>query len=207
MLALLAPLVMGSVGILPAQEAAAPAAVAPVAAPVRAPALAGRRFVLAERTHLSFSVPTNGGVMAGTLPVKHIEARGLEGWGSYEVVVVLDVKRLTTGDPFWEDFIRSTVLHRHRRGLTLRSVEKLPSASVTEGEQAPPEKLVARVERPGARAMEISYRWEGDAESGTLRIDDAVSLEDLGLSPLPHPFLRAEGPVVVKLEAKLVRGR
>lgn len=202
MLAFVAPLLLGAVA---AQEPASPPA---AAVPAPRPAPVGRRFVLAENTVLHFSVPTNGGTIAGTIPVRHVEARGLEGWGRFEVVVVVDTERADTDrDAFWDRFVRETVLRGSRGDLTVTSEERLPTPPAAEGEEAPPGKLVARTDRRGAEAMTVTYRWEGDATSGTLHVEHAATLKALGLAPLPHPFLRAEGPVTVRLQAKLVRGR
>ncbi len=199
-----------SVGLAPLQVGAQPI---PPAAPAPAPQPAGRAFRLEQPVLLHFSVDTNVGPIEGTIAVRDVIGRGLEGWGRFELVLRLDPGSVSTGDPLRDRVIRDRVLQAARGPLVLAAYTRLsPSrGAAAEGADASAPALPAALgvldERRGRKQVELRYQWEGDAARGTLRIEHSASLDALGLAAAPHPFVQLAGPVRLRLEAPLVRER
>lgn len=198
-----------SVGLVPLQ-AAEPSA--PVAAP--APQPAGRAFRLQEPAELRFSVETNAGLIEGTVAVVDIVGRGLEGWGRFELVMRIDPATVKTGDALRDRIIAERVLQASKGPLVVAMWNRTtPPRSLPP--DAPPDmvlpKLPAAVgvldERRRRRPIELRYSFEGDAQAGTLQFEHSATLDALGLTEAPHPFVQVTGPVRMTLEAPLVRER
>jgi hypothetical protein len=202
--ALLLPLCL----LAPAQEAA-PAAAAPAAAPAPAPVLRGRPFGLAGPTKLKFRVQTSLGPVEGTIGVVELEARGLEGWGGFEIRMALDPRSVRTGDELRDRLIAKSLLRADRGRLVVTSRVRLAAEPVSAEEGA--ESLYGatmtldRTRRN--RSFDLRYRFEGDETGGTLRLAKTLTLEALGLPGSPHPFVQVTGPVAMELAAPMVRRR
>jgi hypothetical protein len=182
------------------------ATVLPVLALKGEPEPQGRSFVLEAPAPLHFSLPTNVGLVEGTVDVVRIDSRGVEGWGRFELRMTIDPKSVSTGDTLRDAQAQRVVLSGDEGALLVASTDRLPSIPTPEGTYV----LGASTwmdARRGRKHLDLRYTWEGDAESGTIRFTHEATLEELGLRPPAHPFITVTGPLTVKFSAKLVRSR
>lgn len=198
-------------GVRPPSGAAAPA---PRPVPSPAPRPAGRAYRLQQPATVQFSVETNVGLIEGTLDVTDVVGRGLEGWGAFELVLRLDPTTVRTGDRLRDRVISQQVLLAKKGPLVVATTAYLappraaaPDAPAGEVQPTLPAAVGTLDSTRGRKPVELRYAWKGDAEQGTLAIEHSATLEQLGLSPPPHPFVQLEGPVRLRLAAPLVRER
>lgn len=207
----LATLLSLTFGLAPLQVAAPPPA---SAAPAPAPQPAGRAFRLAAPVPLRFSVDTNVGPIEGTVQVIDVVGRGLEGWGRFELVVRIDPTTVDTGDELRDRVIAERVLQGSKGPLVVAMWNRnAPPRSLPPdaepGTVLPtlPAAVGVLDDRRKRRPVELRYSFEGDAAAGKLRIEHSATLDALGLTAAPHPFVQVTGPVRLTLEAPLVRER
>jgi hypothetical protein len=126
----------------------------------------------------------------------------------------IDPSTVDTGDELRDRIIRERVLQARHGPLVVATWNRTsPPRSLPP--DAPPgmelPKLPAAVgvldERRKRRPVELRYSFEGDADKGKLRIEHSATLDALGLTAAPHPFVQLSGPVRFTLEASLVRDR
>lgn len=179
----------------PAQAAAAPA---PAAQP------AGRLFVLETPAKLHFSVPTSIGPVEGTVDVVRVDGRGVEGWGRFDLRIVVDPGTVDTGDALRDRHIARAVLGHGSGNLFIGATDRLPPQAAPEGGYI----LGASAwmdARRGRKHVELRYRWKPGGGGGVFSFEHEATLEELGLPPPQHPFVHVTGPVKLRLSAPLVR--
>lgn len=168
---------------------------------------AGRRFVLEQPAKLHFEVPTNIGVIAGSLDVVRLDTRGIEGWGRFELRMEVDPRSVDTGDPLRDRHIAERMLGAEKGPIFLVSTDRVPSEKLSDGSWL----LGASAwmdARRGNKHVMLRYRWEGKGDRGTLYLEHEATLEELGFQPVTHhPFVQVTGPVKLRLTAPLVRQR
>ena len=192
-----------------AQEAATPATTAPNTQPVYAPA--SRKFTIENKEQLHFKLPTNGGVVEGTIDVVRLEATGLEGWGRFEVRMTLDPNSVETGDQVRDDHISRYILQASSGPLVIGSTERLsPRARPGLGE-TPEDEMFGAVlwldRRRAGKRVELRYKWEGSKDMGDLHFAHRATIKELGLSRGIHPFVEVTGPIELRFQGRLARKR
>lgn len=184
-----------------AGQAAEPAAAAP--------APAGRRYVLAEPTQARFTVTTNVGVVEGTIDVVRVDARGLD-WGAFELWLELDPTTLKARDPVLDTYFARTILRADEGPIVAGSSERvLPRARADAASPEDP-RAIARFYldgRRGGRMVEARIASTIEGDSGRVQLSAQGAPAAFGLPPSTHPFVEITGPLVVELDAPLVRKR
>lgn len=201
-----------TLGLPPLQVAAPPPAAA--AAPAPAPQPVGRAFRLRAPVPVHFSVETNVGPIEGTVQLVDVVGRGLEGWGRFELVMRVDPMTVDTGDRLRDRVIAERVLQGAKGPLVIALWNRSAPPRALPPD-APPGAVLPTLpaasgvldDRRKRRSIELRYAFEGDAAEGKLRIEHSATLDALGLSAAPHPFVQVTGPVKLRLEAPLVRDR
>lgn len=182
---------------------------AQAAAPAPAPAPAGRRYVLAEPTTARFTVTTNVGVVEGTIDVTRVDARGLD-WGAFELWIELDPTSLKARDPVLDAYFARTILRADEGPIVAGSAEKvLPRARVDAATTDDP-RAIARFYldgRRGGRMVEARIASTVDGDTARVQLSAEGTPASFGLPPSTHPFVEITGPLVVDLDAPLVRKR
>lgn len=200
---LLSTLLSLTIGLAPLEVAEPPA-----------PPPAGPVFRLREPAELRFSVETNAGPIEGTIAVADIHSRGLEGWGRFELVIRLDPTTVKTGDSLRDRIIAERVLQASKGPLVISAWTRTsPPRSLPP--DAPPDMVLPTLpaahgvldERRRRRPIALRYSFEAQGQEATLQIEHSATLEALGLTKAPHPFVQITGPVQMTLEAPLVRQR
>ncbi len=194
-------------------QAQAPAGAAPAAA-VNATAVSGpavRRYELAAPEKLFFSVSTNQGDVKGSIKIERLDVRGIEGWGRFEMRIVLDPATVATKDALLDRHIRRQILQAEAGPVLIGSNERLvPRARPGLGKQ-PEDEMYGAVmwldRRRAGKRLELRYHWTGDLEQGLLKVSHSATAAELGLRPSRHPFVEVKGPVHLSFQAKMRRVR
>ncbi len=171
----------------------------------------GRRFVLEEKATVQFEVNTTVGVVRGEIPIEKLESRGLEGWGRFDLRLLLQAGAVKTGDAVRDAFIANTVLRANEGALFLASTERKPPTARA-GQGTKPEDEMWSVgawldPRRGRGYFPMHYRFTLDEtkNKGRLEITKKATLKELGLTNVSHPFVQVTGPVTLRLNVDLVR--
>lgn len=182
---------------------------APAPADAPAPPRATSRLRLAAPTPLAFEVPTDAGPIVGTIMLTRLDAAGLSGRGRFDVRVRLDPSTVKTDHPVLDGLIARQMLRAAEGPIVLGATSRLrppKGASAEDGAAAP---LLGGAfwldARRGGKALAIRYRYTGDRSGGVLEVEHRASLDELGLPPPAHPFVRVTGPVRFHLRARLVK--
>jgi hypothetical protein len=193
--------------------AQAPAAAAPataVSAPV-ASVPSVRRYELDAPGKLYFTVATNQGDVKGSIKIDRLDVRGIEGWGRFEIRMVIDPTTVATKDPLLDRHIRREILQAEAGPILLGSNERLaPRARPGLGKQPEDEMFGAVMwldRRRSGKRLEMRYLWTGDLEKGLLKVSHRATGSELGLRPSSHPFVEVKGPIQLSFQAKMKRVR
>jgi hypothetical protein len=170
---------------------------------------AGPRYVLEKgQGILHFEVPTNAGLVRGQVPLDHLEIKGPQGWSRFSFRVVMDPKKIRTGDDLRDRFIAEKVLKAARGNVVVFGTDR-----VAPRREAPEAELgSARIRawmdptRKGV-FLEFPYSWEDDPDmkGGQLSFSHSAPLEKLGIPVPPHPFVKVVGPVKIHFEGHIPR--
>jgi hypothetical protein len=178
--------------------------------PAPAPAAAGRRYMLAEPTKAHFTVMTNIGELSGTVDVVRVDARGLD-WGPFELWVEVDPRTLSCRDPVLDRHFARTILRADEGPIVFGSSERItPKASAAPGANSDDQLPGARFyldARRGGRMVEGRMKSTVEGDQGRVWLKTQGTLAALGLPPSSHPFIEVTGPLVLELDAPVVRRR
>jgi hypothetical protein len=180
-----------------------------VVAPAPA-ASAGRRYTLAEPTKARFTVMTNVGEFSGTVDVVRVDARGLD-WGAFELWIEVDPHTLSCRDPILDRHFARTILRANEGPIVFGSSERIPAKQAGVDGSSPEDLLPgARFyldARRGGRMVEARMKSTLDGDQARVWLKTQGTLAGFGLPPSSHPFIEVTGPLVLELDAPLVRRR
>lgn len=168
---------------------------------------AGPRYALEAPGVVAFEVETSAGPVKGTIPIKNLEIRGPK-WGRFLFRLSLDAAHVDTGDAVRDTFIAEQVLRAGNGPLAMASTERIDPPWNPNGEPTEPPRAKCWMDaaRKGAY-VELTYTWKGKGENGVLTFTHEAPAEKLGLTKLPHPFIKLTGPVKFSFSGQLARRR
>ena len=129
-------------------------------------AQAAPKFTLGEPAVLKVTVPTNVGLIQGTLRVESIDFRGPEGWNRFMFRLTLDPASFSSGDELRDRFIVENAEASSRGTVFLCAGAYCPPVE-DDSDTLPRAKGWLDPTRKGAY-LEIPHRWMKTKAGGTL---------------------------------------
>lgn len=210
------------------------------------------RLALPQPVRVPFTVPTDAGEVKGTILLTRFDARGLGGYGRFEVRGAFDPASVRTDLGVLDEHIMRWMLRSEEGPITFGATQRFPArpgelpaalldeapaatgsspaaptATEPAGSAGPagadpaaappaesateaPKRLllgagVYLVQRRSSRYVEVRYRFDPTWSRSRVRFAVDGTMDELGIRPTKHPFIKVTGPMRFLFDLGLVR--